>query len=130
MCITILSISSSCAVASIEYHIEISCAQFENVNNYRSEIVMEVGDKIILELCSNQSTGFKWEYEITTENIVNEIDYEFQEPEADVVGAAGVEKWTFEVIAKGTTEIKMEYSQPWEGGTKAVWTYGLVVTVE
>ena len=46
------------------------------------------------------------------------------------VGAAGKEVWTFEAIKKGTTKVRMEYSQPWEGGLKAEWTYTLTVTVE
>lgn len=129
MCITILSISS-CAVTSIEYHVEISCEQFDDVDNYRSEMVMEVGDKIYLELCSNQTTGFKWEYEMTKENVVKEEDYDYHEAESGVVGAPGVELWTFEAVETGTTEINMEYSQPWQGGIKAEWTYVLIVTVE
>ena len=53
----------------------------------------------------------------------------FEEPEGNMLGAAGVEIWTFEAVEKGTTEIQMEYSQPWEGGLKAEWTYTMTVIV-
>jgi predicted secreted protein len=64
------------------------------------------------------------------ENVVKEEDHDFNEPSGDVVGAAGIDVWTFEVVEKGTTEIRMEYSQPWEGGLKAEWTYTITVNVE
>jgi predicted secreted protein len=114
MCVMTLSISS-CTVTSVEYHVELTCDQFAgNIKYiYTSDLAMEVGDKIILELCSNQTTGFKWNYEMSTDGILDEM-----------------ESWTFKAVQKGTTQIKMEYSQPWEGGTKAEWTYTLTVTVE
>ena len=121
---------SSCGETSYDYGFKISCEKFEENSSYSSELELEVGDKIKLELCSNQTTGFNWDYEFTAENIVKEVSHDYEEPGESVVGAPGVELWTFEAIEKGTTEIKMEYSQPWEGGTKTEWTYTVKVTVE
>ena len=66
---------------------------------------------------------------MTSDNVVKEEDHDFEEPEEDMPGAAGVEVWTFEAVEKGVTEIQMEYSQPWEGGLKAEWTYTITITV-
>jgi len=129
MFISTLSMSS-CIVTSHDYNVELSCEQFAETKHYSSDLVLEVGDKIRLELCSNPTTGFQWDYEITTENVVKEEDHDFEPPEGDVPGAAGIELWTFEAVEKGATEIQMEYSQPWEGGLKAEWTYTVTVTVE
>ena len=129
MFVTTLSMSS-CIVTSHDYDIEQTCDQFAEDSHYHTNIEMEVGDKIRLKLCSNQTTGFQWEYEVTTENIVKEEDHDFEEPEEDIVGAAGIELWTFEAVEKGTTELLMEYSQPWEGGLKAEWTYTITIMVE
>ena len=129
MLITTLSMSS-CIVTSHDYNVELSCEQFGESSQYVSAYKLEVGDKIRLELCSNPTTGFQWDYEIAIENIVKEEDHDFEPPEGDVPGAAGIELWTFEAVGKGTTEIRMEYSQPWEGGLKAEWTYTAMVTVE
>jgi predicted secreted protein len=129
MFVTTLSMSS-CIVTSHDYNVEFSCDEFTDNHHRSGEFDVEVGDKIRLELCSNATTGFQWDYEITTENIVKEEDHDFESPEEDVPGAAGVELWTFEAVGKGTTEIQMEYSQPWEGGMKAEWTYTITVTVE
>ena len=122
---------SSCIVTSRLTTVEISCDEFaENPNSMRNEFQVEIGDKITVKLCSNRTTGFQWDYETTVENVVKEEDHDFEEPEGDIVGAAGIEVWTFEAVEKGTTVVQMEYSQPWEGGSKAEWTYTMTVTVE
>ena len=120
---------SSC-ITSHEYSVNISCDKFTKNNNRTSEFEVEVGDKIRLKLCSNPTTGFQWDYKMTTENIVKEEDHDFEPPEGDLPGAAGTEFWTFEAVNKGTTEVRMEYSQPGEGGLKADWTYTMNITVE
>ena len=127
---TTVLLLSSCIVTSHDFQEEISCNEF-NENHHRSgEFDVEVGDKIRVELCSNPTTGFQWDYQTTIEGVVKEEDHDFEEPKGNVPGAAGIELWTFEAVEKGTTEVQMEYSQPWEGGLKAEWTYTMTVTVE
>ncbi|MFC1873271.1 protease inhibitor I42 family protein [Chloroflexota bacterium] len=127
---TTVLLLSSCIVTSHDFDVEISCNEFGESNHRSGEFEVEVGDKIRVELCSNQTTGFKWDYKTTIENVVKEEDYDFEPPERDVPGAAAIEFWTFEAVAKGTTEVQMDYSQPWEGGLKAEWTYTVTITVE
>jgi inhibitor of cysteine peptidase len=120
---------SSC-VTSHDYEEEISCNDFNSDHNQSSEFEVEVGDKIRIELCSNITTGFRWTYEIDDESVLKFEDYDYIEPEDDeLVGAAGTDVWTFEAVGEGTTEVLMEYSQQWEGGLEAEWTYTLAVTV-
>ena len=120
----------SCIVTSRDVNVDISCDEFRAHNHVRNDFQVEIGDKIRAKLCSNPTTGFKWEYEMSNETVLKEEDYDFEEPKVDVPGAAGIEVWTFEAVEKGTTEVLMEYSQPWEGGLKAEWTYTMTVTVE
>ena len=127
---TTVLLLSSCIVTSHDFNVEISCDEFGESNHRSGEFEVEVGDKIRVELCSNPTTGFQWDYEMTIENVLKEEDHDFEEPGGDVLGAAGIEIWTFEAVEKGTTEVQMEYSQPWEGGLKAEWTYTVTVTVE
>ena len=125
-----VTILPSCSSTPLSYNVEISCDQFnENSNYVVSETVVDVGDKFILKLCSNITTGFEWEYVMTSDDVVKVADHSFEEPEGDMPGAAGVEVWTFEAVEKGTTEIQMEYSQPWEGGIKGEWTCTTIITV-
>ena len=121
----------SCIVTSRDTHVEISCDDFmENPTSIRNDFEIEIGDKVYVELCSNPTTGFEWSYEMSGDIAIKEEDHDFHAPEGDVPGAPGNEKWTFEGVDEGTTEIFMEYSQPWDGGIKQEWTYRIAITVE
>ena len=120
----------SCVVTSRDINVDISCDEFRANSHVLNDFQVEIGDKIRARLCSNPTTGFKWEYEISNENVIKEEDYDFEEPKGNVPGASGIEVWTFEAVSKGTTEVLMEYSRPWEGGEKAEWTYTMTVKVE
>lgn len=123
--------SGSCLVTSREIHVEISCNDFEeNPTSIRNDFEIEIGDKIYVELCSNPTTGFEWSYEMSGDTALKEEDHDFEEPDDEIVGAPGMETWTFEGIDEGKTEIRMDYSQPWDGGTKSEWAYMISVTVE
>ena len=120
----------SSIVTSHDFNVEISCDEFGSYNHLSGDFEVEVGDKIRVELCSNPTTGFQWGYEITVGNVVEEEAHDFEEAEADAPGAAGVEIWAFKAVETGETEVRMEYSQPWEGGLKSEWSYTVTVLVE
>ena len=121
----------SCIVTSQNIVEEYSCDDFsENPTSLSDDYNIEVGDKITIKLCSNATTGFQWDYEITGDTAVKEEDHDFEAPDGDIAGAPGTEVWTFEGTEKGTAVISMEYSQPWEGGTKKEWTYQMTIKVE
>lgn len=121
----------SCIVTSHEYHADISCDEFdENPTGLQDDFQLEIGDKLYIKLCSNPSTGFGWSYEMTGDAALAEEDNDFEDPEGDMVGAAGKETWTFEAIEKGTVVISMEYGQPWDGGIKGDWKYKVDVVVK
>ncbi len=130
--LTSILLLSSCIVTSYDFEADISCDEFGNSNHRSGEFEVQVGDKIRVELCSNPTTGFQWDYEMTVEDVLREEDHDFEEPEGDAgdTGDAGTELWTFEAVETGTTEVQMEYSQPWEGGLKSQWTYNMTVTVQ
>jgi inhibitor of cysteine peptidase len=128
--VLVASLSLSSCITSRDINVEITCDQFNENHHMRNEFQIEIGDKIRAKLCSNPTTGFQWEYEMSNENVLKEEDHDFDEPEGDGVGAPGIEVWTFEAVGKGTTEVRMSYSQPWEGGEKEEWTYTVTVTVE
>ena len=126
----LVSLSLLSCITMGTYNIDVSCEQFrENPNNI-SIFQIEIGDKVTVRLCSNPTTGFQWSYEMSGDTVLKERYHDFEEPDSDVVGASGTDVWTFEGTAKGTTEVLMEYSKPWEGGTKKEWTYRMTVTVQ
>jgi len=113
--------------------IEVSCDEFMNVNHISKEVEINAGDSFKVTLCSNPTTGFEWSEsaQIGDQTFVKQVNHRFAAPKnKQLAGAAGQEIWTFRALKEGTTTISMEYSQPWEGGTKVEWTFELTVVVK
>ena len=86
-------------------------------------------DFLQVTLCSNPTTGFEWKLtDVTGQSRVEFVSKEYVPPTAnEIAGADGTEVWTFAVHQMGGATISMEYSQPWEGGTKAARTFDLAL---
>ena len=103
--------------------------------NTGQEVEMAVGDRLVVTLESNPTTGFKWELaEGTDQTVLELVESRYQPgPGASqtppVTGAGGEEVWTFQALKQGETAISLEYSQPWAGGLKADRTFNLTVEV-
>ena len=69
--------------------------------------------------------------EISDQTVLEQVEHTFISPEAEnMVGSAGKETWIFKGLEQGMSSISMEYSQPWEDGIKAEWTFNLTVFVK
>lgn len=113
--------------------IEVSCDEFINVKHITKEVEVNAGDSFKVTLCSNPTTGFEWSEsaQIGDQTVMEQVKHRFAAPKnKQLAGAAGQEIWTFRALKEGTTTISMEYSQPWEGGTKVEWTFELTVVVK
>ena len=109
------------------------CNVFESQPHTSKDIEVNAGDSFAVILCSNTTTGFSWSEsaQISDPTIVRQLDHKTLPPKnTSLVGAPGYEIWTFEALKKGTSTIHNEYSRPWEGGEKGVWTIDLSVTVK
>lgn len=115
------------------WQVNVSCDDFFAQGNITRNQGARVGDTIIVALCSNPSTGFQWSEvaQISDPTVLEQLEHKFVGPEAqEAVGVAGSEIWTFTALNKGTTTVSMEYSRPWAGGEKGIWTFVLTVNVE
>ena len=123
----------ACAPAAKQASVEVSCDDFSQQNHITKQVEVGAGGTLTVTLCSNQTTGFMWSEtaQISDQSVLQQTDHRFVPPEAEgVVGAAGKEVWTFNALKKGTSTVSVEYSRPWEGGEKGVWTFNLTVTVK
>lgn len=74
-----------------------------------------VGEKIVLTLDSNPTTGYSWELAGPIDDkFIEFLNSEYMAPETKLVGAGGHEMWTFKALKKGKTTIVMKYVRPWE----------------
>jgi predicted secreted protein len=78
-------------------------------------IVVEEGQEFVIALESNPTTGYQWQLaEPLEEEVLSLVKTEFEEPEEDMVGASGEERWTFIAEGRGDTIIDFVYVRPWE----------------
>ena len=125
----------ACSSAPKQVSLELSCDDFTKTHNITKEVQVNAGDSVNVTLCSNpSSTGFSWSEsaKISDQTVLQQTDHKFTPPEANppLVGAPGKETWTFKTLKPGKSIISIEYSQPWQGGQKAAWTFVLTVVVK
>jgi inhibitor of cysteine peptidase len=78
-------------------------------------IAVAPGDKFVITLVSNRSTGFAWRLaKPSDEKVVRLEGSEYSPGRADLDGAPGKEAWTFTAVAAGQTTISLKYVRPWE----------------
>ena len=106
--------------------------EFDQNQHIQKEVEIAKGNTLVVTLFSNQTTGFSWDENagIADTGIVQQLKHRYIGAESNMPGAAGAEQWTFEAVNSGCTTIHLEYSRPWEGGEKGVWTFDLTVTVK
>ena len=123
---------AACAPGTSATSVEVSCDEFRNQEHMSKQINVADGNTFTVTLCSNATTGFEWSEsaQISDTTVIQQTNHEFVAPETSLRGAPGKEVWTFKALKKGTSEISMEYSRPWEGGEKGEWTFNLTVVVK
>ncbi len=97
-----------------------------------SDIQAKVGDRFVIELESNATTGFQWGISGSLDpSVVTKVSSTYVAgPNAQKqVGAGGVERWTFKAVGKGTAKIVMTYAQPWEKTARPARTATFNLTV-
>ncbi len=97
------------------------------------EVRVAVGDVLTVILESNPTTGFMWTLiDNSDEGVLQEAGYIFEADSTDpsLIGAGGVEVWTFKALARGESTISMEYGRPWEQGVEPAEKFTLTVIVE
>ncbi len=96
-------------------------------------IELTVGQKVVIVLWSNPTTGYSWSEHaaILNGSVLKQLNHRTISPtSAQVIGAAGTEEWTLQATATGETTVTLQYGQPWTGGEKATYTFVLTVTVK
>ncbi|MCD4821122.1 MAG: protease inhibitor I42 family protein [Methanococcoides sp.] len=92
-----------------------------------SEISLKVGERIVLKLNENPTTGYSWDLSIP-EGIVLVKD-EFVGPDEPMPGAGGFHEWTLEAVSGGNHQINAIYKRPWEDVTGEEDTFSMDVVV-
>ncbi len=115
--------------------VEKYCDEFYNNNHISGTMELNAGEVLVVVLCSNPTTGFRWseEAQINDTSVLKQEVHEFVGPESEPPpppGTPGLESWRFQTLKPGSSTIYVEYSRPWEGGEKGEWTFTLDVVVK
>ncbi|MBP9041744.1 MAG: protease inhibitor I42 family protein [Anaerolineaceae bacterium] len=77
-------------------------------------IELAAGQKLVLSLESNPTTGFDWEVSEIDEAVIKQSGESEYKSESDLLGAGGVRTFTFKAVAAGTSTLKLVYHRSWE----------------
>ena len=89
------------------------------------------GDRLIVTLESNPSTGYGWEYDTEGDPCFPspaEYDYITEQHDLNLVGASGAETFTFAAKADGKTTLRFSYLRSFEENS-TIRSYELSVAV-
>jgi predicted secreted protein len=78
-----------------------------------SDLDLQVGDRIKIELNENPTTGCFWEIGSINVKDMKVIANEFKAADGNSVGAGGLRKMIFEVIRKSKGDLVLESRQKW-----------------
>lgn len=93
-------------------------------------IDLETGQKLVISLESNPTTGFDWEVsEIDDAVITKSGDSEFT-AESDLIGAGGMRTFTFKAAGTGTCTLKLIYHRAWETGIAPEQEFSVTINVK
>jgi inhibitor of cysteine peptidase len=92
------------------------------------EVVLAVGDAVVISLAENPTTGFRWDLVAKPEPACQLVKSTF-EPAMGPLGKGGTHRWQYQAVRSGTAEIALEYRRPWERNTPPAQTFKLSLRV-
>jgi len=130
--VTLLALSTN-GISQAASDEEVGQVEIDSSYNGR-EVEIDAGKLLVITLESNPTTGFRWELlEPIDVSLLVLVESRYEpSTNADIglIGAGGVEVWTFETLATGETTISVEYSRPWDDGEITTETFEVTVTIK
>ena len=109
-----------------------TCDQLSAKKHLAWNVQAHPNDLLFVTLCSNPTTGFQWSKpaQISDESVVEQKNHIFISSAKPMPGSASREEWTLSTLKKGTTTVVWEYSRPWDGGEKGVWSLTATIVID
>ncbi len=95
------------------------------------EVTLSKESKLVVELPSNQTTGYSWQVggPIDDKVLVHE-ETRYVRPGTNRIGAGGTEQLQFRAIGDGKTEVRLDYARPWERSAAPAKVFIIQVSVK
>jgi inhibitor of cysteine peptidase len=104
-----------------------SMLQFDEHSN-GNNIELHVGEKFMIVLRENPTTGFRWNPISSGEPACTLLDHSFDSSGSNP-GNSGSHSWHFQAVNEGTGKIEFVYRRSWEQDTPPVQSFTLNVNV-
>lgn len=98
--------------------------------NANSKVQLHVGDKLVVTLGGNPTTGYTWEAASNDQAILKPVGEAQFTPDTSALGSGGKVTLQFEAVGAGQTPLKLIYHRPFETGVAPLKTFELTLTVE
>ena len=92
------------------------------------ELVLRIGETLVLALAENRTTGYRWQF-ISNAEPVCKLRGDHIEP-AGSLGAGGAHTWEFEATATGEAHLNMAYARAWDPAGSPAGTFEVSLKVE
>ncbi len=92
-------------------------------------IAVGSGKRFVIELDANPTTGYSWLLSAPPGDPVSLVDQDYTPTGPQQPGSGGVQQFTFEAKAAGTTTLAFEYVRPWEKDVAPTQTATFPVSV-
>jgi len=108
------------------------CTQKVKVDAAMNGTTLEVdrGQEVVLKLDANPTTGYDWELIEVDPAILSQVGDVDYKADSMLIGSGGVNTYTFEAVASGSTRLKLVYRRSWEIDAPPLQTFELVVKVK
>jgi inhibitor of cysteine peptidase len=95
-------------------------------------VTLNIGDKLIINLKGNYTTGYQWTLKDGFDNdvIVQVGEASYKPEKTDRVGSGGIATFTFKAVGKGRTDLMLEYLRSWEKNVAPAEDFELTVVVK
>lgn len=94
-----------------------------------STVNAESGDRMVIQLPSNASTGYTWDIDEIDRQALAYVENVYQDPQNGLVGQEGVQKITFEAVERGESELVLKYWRPQEGDSSIADRFTVTIVV-
>jgi len=93
------------------------------------QIELAVGEKMLVTLTSNPTTGYQWEVAEIDESVLAQLGTDYDADSPQLVGSGGEETFTFEAVGTGETALQLIYHRSWEEDVPPVDAFSVTVVV-
>jgi inhibitor of cysteine peptidase len=104
-------------------------AEVEVFHESDTTISVKTGQRFVLALPANPSTGYSWKAVVANPTVVQPAGSKQVNPPNAPPGAGGTQRLGFKALAKGTTTLDLLYDRPFAQGSPGAKDVTFTVTV-